>query len=51
MKYTESQLVQAFISHCCDRRVIKIYETVGEDSKGVFAIRPNKKLSVYYTFK
>jgi len=37
MKYTESQLVQAFISQCCDRGVIKIFETVGEDSMGEYS--------------
>lgn len=34
MKHTKSQLEQAFISHCCDRGVIKFFETVGEVSMG-----------------
>jgi hypothetical protein len=28
MKYNESQLVQAFISHCCDRGLSLIFITI-----------------------
>ncbi len=62
MKHTKSQIEQAFISHCCDRGVIKIFETGGEVSKGEYSkgeyskgelqfALTIKKLSVYYTFK